>query len=105
MKGRLNSTLWMMVIGDVIALFVVLWLAYSAGEQGKLPITDFGGLGQGSGLKLLFAFVIAAGAGLMTFIIIGNRVLIPVKRLSDFRSEEHTSELQSQFHLVCRLLL
>src|SRR5689334_24152289 len=25
--------------------------------------------------------------------------------LSDCRSEEHTSELQSQFHLVCRLLL
>src|SRR5438309_3638310 len=24
---------------------------------------------------------------------------------SRFRSEEHTSELQSQFHLVCRLLL
>src|SRR6267143_4717315 len=23
----------------------------------------------------------------------------------DWRSEEHTSELQSQFHLVCRLLL
>src|SRR5689334_24594936 len=26
-------------------------------------------------------------------------------RRRDFRSEEHTSELQSQFHLVCRLLL
>src|SRR5438309_650089 len=26
-------------------------------------------------------------------------------RVSDWRSEEHTSELQSQFHLVCRLLL
>src|SRR5689334_24332678 len=25
--------------------------------------------------------------------------------LNGFRSEEHTSELQSQFHLVCRLLL
>src|SRR6266481_9739322 len=25
--------------------------------------------------------------------------------ISSFRSEEHTSELQSQFHLVCRLLL
>src|SRR5438309_7136402 len=24
---------------------------------------------------------------------------------ADLRSEEHTSELQSQFHLVCRLLL
>src|SRR5689334_24360829 len=27
------------------------------------------------------------------------------KALSQRRSEEHTSELQSQFHLVCRLLL
>src|SRR5689334_24662143 len=26
-------------------------------------------------------------------------------RAGDRRSEEHTSELQSQFHLVCRLLL
>src|SRR5689334_24340850 len=26
-------------------------------------------------------------------------------RVWPFRSEEHTSELQSQFHLVCRLLL
>src|SRR5438309_6455443 len=25
--------------------------------------------------------------------------------VEEFRSEEHTSELQSQFHLVCRLLL
>src|SRR5689334_24297182 len=33
---------------------------------------------------------------------------LPLKRtrlLFDDRSEEHTSELQSQFHLVCRLLL
>jgi len=84
MKGRLNSTLWTMVTIDVVALFVVLWLAYTAGEQGKIPITDFGELPQGSGLKLLFAFIVAAGAGLWTFITIGNRVLIPVKRLSDF---------------------
>src|SRR5438309_9236389 len=30
-----------------------------------------------------------------------HRHLVPAKE----RSEEHTSELQSQFHLVCRLLL
>src|SRR6267143_5230199 len=29
----------------------------------------------------------------------------PVPARSAARSEEHTSELQSQFHLVCRLLL
>src|SRR5438309_8788080 len=39
------------------------------------------------------------------------RALLILTRSSDifpaprFRSEEHTSELQSQFHLVCRLLL
>src|SRR6267143_3390844 len=29
----------------------------------------------------------------------------PQRRAHRIRSEEHTSELQSQFHLVCRLLL
>src|SRR5438309_5994013 len=33
------------------------------------------------------------------------RSFIPVACARDERSEEHTSELQSQFHLVCRLLL
>src|SRR5438309_7975987 len=31
--------------------------------------------------------------------------LLAYRLASDTRSEEHTSELQSQFHLVCRLLL
>src|SRR5689334_24490479 len=31
--------------------------------------------------------------------------LIWLPAISSVRSEEHTSELQSQFHLVCRLLL
>src|SRR5689334_24542035 len=30
---------------------------------------------------------------------------VAVDSHKDLRSEEHTSELQSQFHLVCRLLL
>src|SRR2546422_7435040 len=32
-------------------------------------------------------------------------VLLPVHREHERRSEEHTSELQSRLHLVCRLLL
>src|SRR6267143_4264340 len=34
----------------------------------------------------------------------GSRAICP-GRAGPGRSEEHTSELQSQFHLVCRLLL
>src|SRR5438309_3898230 len=32
-------------------------------------------------------------------------ILQKLKKAAEDRSEEHTSELQSQFHLVCRLLL
>src|SRR5438309_8888629 len=39
--------------------------------------------------------------------VVGKYVALPDAYLSviESRSEEHTSELQSQFHLVCRLLL
>src|SRR5699024_219363 len=44
-----------------------------------------------------------------TFIIDDNPVILLLKEnnlnKSDYRSEEHTSELQSRFDLVCRLLL
>src|SRR2546422_7913440 len=34
-----------------------------------------------------------------------RRADVPALRIGDHRSEEHTSELQSRLHLVCRLLL
>src|SRR5256886_7403112 len=34
-----------------------------------------------------------------------ERLGVPPTRVTDYRSEEHTSELQSQSNLVCRLLL
>src|SRR5689334_23941491 len=35
----------------------------------------------------------------------GEQVADAIRDYYRYRSEEHTSELQSQFHLVCRLLL
>src|SRR5689334_23956504 len=37
--------------------------------------------------------------------VLGRGVVSSATTTVDKRSEEHTSELQSQFHLVCRLLL
>src|SRR2546422_4454159 len=36
---------------------------------------------------------------------LGLRALARARRPEQYRSEEHTSELQSRLHLVCRLLL
>src|SRR3989442_1659566 len=48
------------------------------------------------GIKAVGAFVVSVG-----FIAMGAASLLPYR----YRSEEHTSELQSRPHLVCRLLL
>src|SRR5205809_3676477 len=50
---------------------------------------------------------IAAFFLLASFLLLltGRRTLPTGRRLRSCRSEEHTSELQSRLHLVCRLLL
>src|SRR5689334_24767837 len=60
----------------------------------------------------IFGVVVTAAAAAWAFFASGRVVLrfappaAPAPRPRDSqRSEEHTSELQSQFHLVCRLLL
>src|SRR3989449_3101550 len=49
--------------------------------------------------RLVIPRNVAHGVGLL------KDVLVPEKRFVRWRSEEHTSELQSRLHLVCRLLL
>src|SRR5699024_11952227 len=83
--------------------------------------TSFSGLG-GMASKLHFAKLAASlGIGVTVFGIkedefllkalqgeIGTRFIAEEKRLNarkKWRSEEHTSELQSRFDIVCRLLL
>ena len=84
MKGRLKSTLWAVILMDVVALFTVFFLAYSAGATAKVPIGNIGHLEDGADLKVLFALVICAGAGLATLVMLNNRVLAPVEKLTGF---------------------
>src|SRR2546422_3929324 len=52
--------------------------------------------------KHVYDIVVSVGA----IVEIGAESALPFLRLHDVvRSEEHTSELQSRLHLVCRLLL
>src|SRR2546429_6121907 len=43
--------------------------------------------------------------GLRVLLGVPEELLLLLKRRPSLRSEEHTSELQSRLHLVCRLLL
>jgi len=85
MKGRLNSTLlWRVIVLDAIALFGVLILAYSAGAAGKVPISDVLSLSRAPGLMMLMAFGLCAFAALVTLFTLDNRVLTPLKQITDF---------------------
>src|SRR5690554_8201150 len=58
----------------------------------------------------LWLWAIIAGALIIALPAIGQRAALEradrtVELVADLRSEEHTSELQSRPHLVCRLLL
>src|SRR2546422_5757719 len=50
----------------------------------------------------LWSVAVALGLGASVGVIFG---VYPAMRAAKLRSEEHTSELQSRLHLVCRLLL
>src|SRR5689334_24178405 len=52
--------------------------------------------------KYLGALASAISSGMGDFGVVTDG---DADRIGAMRSEEHTSELQSQFHLVCRLLL
>jgi methyl-accepting chemotaxis protein len=81
MKSRLSSTIWTLVIVNVLALFVVLWLGFSAGKKaGDSSLLDIGSPGGGT---TIFAIVVAAG---VTFILAWRllAILAPVQALADF---------------------
>jgi len=85
MKGRLNSTVWLLILLNIAALFVVLVLAYNAGAKSSgLSITDFGALPSSAGYMLLGAAFIAVVMGFSLMLLLSSRILKPVKELSDY---------------------
>ncbi len=85
MKGRLSSTIWLLVVINVAALIAVLALAFSAGSKsGGLSIFDAFSAPGGGPEKMLGAIalmlVVSAVMGWMLF----ARVLKPVAELADF---------------------
>src|SRR5687768_13337308 len=80
-----------------------LWLAAAAVADARGRRITFGGLAIIVAVWTLDALLQALSGGIYSPLFAG---IDAIKQLiSGHRSEEHTSELQSRLHLVCRLLL
>src|ERR1039457_2231021 len=106
-RGRLGSLQQLAIVtGIFLALLVDYALATAAGGSEK----NFG-LGLDAWRWMFLAMVVPAllYGGLAFTIPESPRYLVAKRRLDEarsvLRSEEHTSELQSTYNLVCRLLL
>src|SRR5690348_17590977 len=89
--------LW--TLGIIVVLAVVYDIAPMPFEK---PYIDPGFVAAVTILLILPLFYLALGAGL---VMRHDERMRAREMLGDTRSEEHTSELQSPVHLVCRLLL
>ena len=84
MKGRLSSTIWILALVNLLAMAAVLGLAYSAGAYAKVPLLDAFNASTEAGLRLLGALAAVLLVSLALFLVLGNKVLKPVKELADF---------------------
>src|SRR5689334_24334660 len=114
----LIGRLFVIFFGFLLACFVAGIIVVGAVLYPE--ISDFGGQIDQSAIDIVlgFGFIFISGFALLPALIV---VLITeaffirsvlayaiggaIVGAACYRSEEHTSELQSQFHLVCRLLL
>jgi len=84
MKGRLSSTIWILILTNLAAMGAVLWLGYSAGAWARVPLIDAFGASTEAGYRLLGALLVVVVSVGALFLVLGNRVVKPVKELADF---------------------
>src|SRR5438445_3394600 len=70
-----------------------------------LPVSSVSFLPSRSTSNVCMFMCLMPGYVPWTSLSAGNTGVVPIARLFDLRSEEHTSELQSRQYLVCRLQL
>jgi methyl-accepting chemotaxis protein len=94
MKGRLNSTIGLLVMVNLVALFVVMVLAYGAGSQSAgHSMFDLAAPGA---MRVLGAAALAIVIGVVLWIWLGSRVTAPVKQLVEFSERIGSGDFKSR---------
>ncbi|HTD21765.1 MAG TPA: methyl-accepting chemotaxis protein [Terriglobales bacterium] len=100
MKGQLKTVLWILVAVNIVAIFTVLFLSYSAGRQSpEAGVFDVGNWSGTSAIKMWFAYLIACAlpVGLIWFL--GKKLIEPVQELTDFSEKLESGDYRSRVQI------
>src|SRR5512146_1177436 len=101
MKGRLNSTVWLLIAINAVVLIAVLGLAYGAGARsGGLSLIDFGALPMIAGFEFLGAIFLVLAGSLCLFLLLAAKVLKPVSRMVEFSEKLAQAEYSARAELT-----
>src|SRR6266481_6040442 len=97
MKGRLSRAIWLLVAFDVAALFGAFVLAFYGGQKAHTAqgLSDASGL---NGMVLAGAFLCLV-ASLITWIVLANKVVAPVKQLADFSEKLSRGDFRAKMEV------
>src|SRR5437870_10528170 len=87
------------LLAIVVAGVIVFWFIEDVTQKKHAVLRNYPVIGR---LRYFFE---KQGEYFRQYFFAGDRDEMPFNRATRARSEEHTSELQSRGHLVCRLLL
>src|SRR5437870_8657686 len=102
---------WGLILGAVtlLASFFLPTGAAASGWSSYTPLADIAQMGHGQAILTGQSFWLIGIVFLATSSVLGSinfiTTIVQLRAPGMTRSEEHTSELQSRGHLVCRLLL
>src|SRR5215472_2793755 len=100
MKGRLNQAIWTLGTVNAIALFVVLYLAYSAGASANgaagMGISDAMSASGKAPMLLFIAIFICLSMTCAFLFMLSNKVAKPVNELVDYSQKFAKGEYSSR---------
>jgi twitching motility protein PilJ len=100
MKGRLNQAIWTLSLINAVALFAVLYLAYSAGAHANgLGIADVMSAPGKSPMLFFTAAFVCMTMTVVVLVMLSNKVAKPVSELVDYSQKFAAGEYNSRPHV------
>jgi twitching motility protein PilJ len=98
MKGRISSTVWTVIITNIVGALAIMFLAYHAGMNAKVPFVD--GITSTEGgpwlLTAILILLVAAGVDIFWF---AGKIIPPTAKLVEFSEKVAAADYRARLDI------